>query len=135
MPRRLVRWGMLLKEIDFLMDLEREALLRQKTRIVYLPQSDRCHVTAYALVWDWYDKLVHYRHGAGEDRIKQNWQACMDEEGLSASDALVRLVYVYAERAERFGLDITDDNVALNVAQRHNAAWRGRKSQRQSSNG
>lgn len=135
MPPRLVRWGMLLKEMDFLFDLEREVLLRKKTRIVDLPRMDRCHVKAYALVWDWYDRLVSYRHGAGEDRIKRNWQACMDQEDLSASDALVRLVYVYAEGAERLGIDFAEGSVALKVAQKNNAAWRERKSLRQSSIG
>ncbi|MCA8883373.1 MAG: hypothetical protein KDA50_06455 [Rhodobacteraceae bacterium] len=118
---------MLLTEIDFLMDLERELLLRKRTRIVDLPKTGRQPVEAYALVWDWYDRLLTYRHSAGEDQIKRNWQACMDEEGLNAADALVRLVYVYVEGAERLGLDLVGDDVRLEVAQKHMAAWRKRR--------
>jgi hypothetical protein len=126
---------MLLKEIDYLLDLERELLLRKTTRIVDLPKAGRQRVDAYALVWDWYDRIAAYRHGPGEALIKQNWQACIDQEGLCASDALVRLVYVYAEGAERLGLDVVQDSVALQVAQTRMAAWRDRKALRQSGTG
>lgn len=126
MPWSLLLWGMLLKESDFLMDLEQERLLRKQTRIVDLPKAGRQHVEAFALVWTWYDRLLSYKHSAGEDQIKQNWQACMDEENLTASDALVRLVYVYTEGAERLGLDIADDPVALRAARKRQTAWRAR---------
>lgn len=135
MPRSLLLWGMSLKEIDFLLDLTNERLLRKLRRSIDLPQSGRQQIDAYALVWDWYDHLLSYRHGAGEDAIKANWEACMSEEGITASEALVRLVYVYAERAERVGLDLQDSDVTFAVAQKRQAAWRNRKVLRQSSNG
>jgi len=59
----------------------------------------------------------------------------MVEEGLSASDALGRLVYVYAKRAERLGLDLIGDDTQLRIARKRQAAWRDRKAKRQSSSG
>lgn len=131
MPQSLLLWGMLLKENDFLMDLEQERLLRKETRIIDLPKAGRQHVEAFALVWNWYDRVLSYRHSAGEDQITQNWQACMDEENLNASDALVRLVYVYAQGAERLGLGIADEPAAVRAARKHQAAWRARNQRHQ----
>ena len=104
MPRSLILWGMLLKEVDFLLDIETERFLRKESRTITLPRSGRQTVEAYRLVWQCYDRLLAYRHSAGEERIKQNWEACLAEEGLNASDALVRLTYVYLERMERVGV-------------------------------
>ena len=135
MPQSLVLWGMTFTETDFLLDITIERLLRHHSRVIDLPQSGPQQIEAYALVWQWYDHLLNYKHGAGEDKIKQNWEACMAQEELSAPDALVRLVYVYAERAERLGLDLVGDNTPLKIARKHQAAWRDRKAKRQSSNG
>lgn len=133
MPPSLVLWGMLLNEIDYLLDIETERLLRKESRAINLPQSGRHFVEAYALVWQCYDRLLAYRHSAGEERIKRNWEACMAEEGLNASDALVRLTYVYQERMERVGLDLTDGSVVLDMARKRRGAWLDRKSKRQAS--
>lgn len=136
MPQSLVLWGMTCTETDFLLDITAERLLRHQSRIIALPTSGPQQIEAYALVWQWYDHLLSYKHGAGEKKIKQNWEACMEEDGLSASDALTRLVYVYAQRAERLGLDlISDDDTQLRIARKHQAAWRDRNVKRQSSNG
>lgn len=135
MPQSLVLWGMTFTETDFLLDITTERLLRHHSRVIDLPQSGPQKIEAYALVRRWYDHLLSYKHGPEEEKIKQNWEACMDEEGLSASDAFVRLVYVYAERAERLGLDLIDDDTQVRIARKHQAAWRDRNAKRQSSSG
>ncbi|MGJ8629396.1 MAG: hypothetical protein ACSHXB_20785 [Sulfitobacter sp.] len=122
---------MILKEIDYLLELEREILLRRHTRHSDLPSVGSQRVDAYAFIWGWYDRLVNNTRSVSEDQLKFDWQACMDEEKLDASDALVRLVYVYIEAAERLGLDFAQDNVALNVAQKQMAKWRDHKARRQ----
>ncbi|MEM6890784.1 MAG: hypothetical protein AAGA74_16200 [Pseudomonadota bacterium] len=122
---------MFLEETKFLLDIETERLLRKQSRTITFPNSGLQTVEAYAVVWQFYDRLLAYRHGAGEERIKQNWAACMAEEGLCASDALVRLVHVYLERIERVGLDITESSVVSKVAQRRRGAWVARKARRQ----
>jgi hypothetical protein len=126
---------MTMTETDFLLDIVTERLLRHRSRLINLPKSGPQEIEAYALVWRWYDYLLTYKHGAGEEKINQNWEACMAEEGLSASDALVRLVYVYAERSERLGLDLIGDDTPIKIARQRHAAWRNRKAKRQSSNG
>ena len=133
MPRSLILWGMLLKEVDFLLDIETERFLRKESRTITLPRSGRQTVEAYRLVWQCYDRLLAYRHSAGEERIKQNWEACLAEEGLNASDALVRLTYVYLERMDRVGLDLTGGSDVRNVARKRRGAWSDRKAKRQAS--
>ncbi|MGJ8628271.1 MAG: hypothetical protein ACSHXB_15025 [Sulfitobacter sp.] len=124
-----------MKEIDYLLDAEREVLLRKQTRYIDLYDTNPVRVDAYALVWAWYDRLVNNTHSITEDQLKFDWQACMAEEKLEASDALARLVYVYIEGADRLGLDFTEDRIGLNVAQKQMAKWRDRKAQRQRDTG
>lgn len=130
MPQGLVLWGMLLKEFDFLLDLERDVLLRKTTRTIILPKSGRQDVAVFALVWNWYDRLISFEFGINEDKLKHFWQRCMDEEDLNASDALVRLVFENLEGYLRDGIDIIDHSVTLEIAQERTADWRNRKALR-----
>ncbi|MGH1354496.1 MAG: hypothetical protein ACRBBS_05400 [Thalassovita sp.] len=54
----------------------------------------------------------------------------MEEENLTPANALIRLVYVFAEAYQRDGIDVVDYNLTRDLAQRHMAAWRERKAVR-----
>ncbi|SMX28200.1 hypothetical protein TRP8649_02315 [Pelagimonas phthalicica] len=130
MPGNLFFWGMFLSELNFLMDLEREILLRKQVRQVELPGAGSHQVEAYALIWHWYDRLASFEFGVGEAKLRHYWQRCIDEENLSPSNALIRLVYVFTEGYQRDGIDIANHNLTLDLAQKHMAAWRERKARR-----
>ncbi|WP_299628373.1 hypothetical protein [uncultured Tateyamaria sp.] len=118
---------MILQNIDYLMDREREVLLKTCIRYIELPISGRQRIEAYDLVWTWYDRLLAYPHGNDEDRLHHFWERCIVEEGCTPSDALVRLVYEILEGYDERGVDIIDDAIALNIAHERMAAWRARK--------
>jgi len=132
MPRDLISWGMHLKDIDYLLDLEREHLLQHETRWVDLPEAGRQRVEAFRLVWRWYDHLVAFDYGLSEDRLLHFWRRCIDEEALDPATALVRLVFELVQGSARDGINIADHNLALEVAQTRMAAWRARKAARPS---
>lgn len=126
---------MVLKELNYLLDAERELLLRKSTRVIDFPTHGKKTVETFTLVWSWYDRLLTRKRSVGEAKLLRTWEACMDEEQLSAPDALVRLTYVYVEGADRIGLDLLDDGIKLRVAKDRMTRWQTRKDQRASGNG
>lgn len=129
MPRDLLSWGVILDDIDVLLDLEREAWLRKESRSVAFDGQIR-RVESFALIWVWYDRLCAFRFGLGEERIKHYWQACMAEERLDAPSALIRVIAHLMRGYARAGVDIVDINIARDIAQKRMARWRDRRARR-----
>lgn len=127
MSQHLVCWDMLLQNIDYLMEREREVLLRTRTRYIDLPVSGRKRIEAYDLVWTWYDRLVAYPYGNDQPRLHHFWERCINEECLSPSDALVRLVFEIIEGYDERDIDVVDDTLTLDIARERMANWRERK--------
>ncbi len=115
--------------LNYLIDRDREEKLRVSGRDLIFAGGETHHIETYRMVWDWFDRLIGYEHGFSEAEIHKMIPRCAKEEGLSLNDATARVVEHLVAKLDHLGIDITDDNLQLDVARVQMAKWRNRKNE------
>lgn len=112
---------------DYLIERENEEMFRTSTRALIFPNGEERRVEAYRLVWRWFDRSIAYEFGFDEHEILDLTAKCEVEENLPVGQALGRVLNYVIQSAEAEGLDYTDDNLALLLAQRGIQSFGDRK--------
>lgn len=116
--------------LDYLIERENEEMFRTSVRRLTFPDGGTERIEVYRLVWRWYDRLIAYEFGPDENRILTLTRQCSEEEQLTLSTALGRVVNYLVESYEAMGLDTTDDPLQLMVARQRVERFRkGRRRQ------
>lgn len=118
--------------LTYLIDRENEEMFRTTIRSLTFPDGETHRIEAYRLVWSWYDRLIAYEYGSTEENILQATLDCSVEEKLELADALGRVVDYMVKIREAGGMDVTDDPLELNLAQKAVSRFHSRKAARRS---
>lgn len=96
------------------------------------PDGTTRDVTAYRLVWNWYDRSLAYKYGADRDELLRYTLKCMETENLDdLGEALGQVLDYFVWHDEvQHGADYTDDDLVKLVAKRRMAKFRARKAAR-----
>ena len=101
---------------DYLKERELEEAFRITTRRLHFPDGEHRSVSAYRLIWRWYDRALAYEFGPDKDEILNLTLKCAVEEKLPLDQALGCVLDFVVALGESEGLDYTDDNLPLFVA-------------------
>lgn len=103
--------------IDYLIEREREENFRTSTRTLKFPDGVTRRIEAYRIIWAWFDRAVAFEFGPTKDEILKTAFQCSEEENLPLEQAISLILDYMVKRWENSGLDFTDHNLPLNLAQ------------------
>ncbi|MEP1932168.1 MAG: hypothetical protein ABJO52_20880 [Nisaea sp.] len=112
---------------DYLVEREKEEMFRTSVRNIEFPDGNTRRIETYRLVWRWYDRALEYEFSPSHEWLLNTVLRCADHEGISVDDALGTVLDYIIRRDEAHGMDYTDDNLELLVAQRAQERFRERK--------
>ena len=119
--------GIIFPMLDRLLERDHEDSLRTTKRKLDFPDGTTREIDAYRVVWRWYDNLIAYEFAADAPEILDYVLRCMEHQGCDEAEALGLVVEYLVIGTEHRGGDVTDDNLALQLAQRQKDKWRDRK--------
>lgn len=114
--------------LNVLMERDREEALRVSIRKLDFPDGTIRDLEAYRVVWRWYDNLIAYGFAANAGEILKYVLWTMEDRGCDEGEALGLVVEYLVIGTEQHGGDVTDDNVALQIAKSQMDKWNARKS-------
>ncbi len=122
---------------NYLFDREKDELFRTATRILDFPDGASRQVTAYRLVWNWYDRSLAYDYGADREELLCHTLKCMETENLDdPGEALGQVLdYLVWHDEVLHSADYTDDDLVKLVAKRRMEKFRKRKALRAANRG
>ena len=116
--------------LDYLIERDKEEGFRTASRMLDFPDGQTHRVTAYRLVWAWYDRMLAYEFGYDAPDILAYTQRCAEQENHDLGTALGVVLNHLCQAIEQEVGDITDDNIALTLAQRAGQNFTTRKNGR-----
>lgn len=102
-------------------------MFRTSVRSIDFPDGTTRRIETYRLVWRWYDRAMEYEFSPSQEWLLKTVLRCADHENIPIDDALGKVLDYVIGRDEAHGLDYTDDNIQLLVAQRAMERFRARK--------
>lgn len=112
---------------EYLVAREQDEMFRTSVRDLSFPDGKTRKIETYRLVWSWYDRAIAYEFGPSKEWILDLVLKCANEENLSESQALGRVLDHVIKKDESDGLDYTDDNLQLFVAKQAMDRFQERK--------
>lgn len=121
---------------NYLMEREKDNLLRTATRTLKFPDGTRRKVTAYRLCWVWFDRILGPYFGHEEQELLGFVLKCMETEGVDEGEALRQVLeHVVWEDEVQMGVDYTDDPFLADVARAQIKNFEARKKRRSGGHG
>lgn len=104
---------------SYLLDRDFEDGLRFDARTFVLSDGQTQTITAYRLVWRWFDRLVAYEFAPDAPDIIQTAEEIAQAGHMPLGVALGHAVARHVYELEHLGGDITDDDLALTAKLRN----------------
>lgn len=111
----------------YLIERDKEENFRTSTRTLKFPDGETHRVTSYRLTWRWFDHMIAYEFGYSEEDILRCTTRCAETEIRELGEALGEVMNYLMQVTETEVGDITDDNIALMLAQKAGKKFNGRK--------
>lgn len=108
-PHNLVVWRML----SYLFERDSEEGLRLSAREVIGPDGAPRILRCYRIVWRWFDYLVAYEYGPDAAELIKTAAELAAREQATLDEALGHAVAEHLYMMEKWGADVTDDDVDL----------------------
>lgn len=112
---------------EYLVSREQDEMFRTSIRNLKFPDGKTRKIETYRLIWSWYDRALAYEHGPSKDWILNLVLKCAQEENLTVSQALGRVIDYVIKKDENDGLDYTDDNLQDLIAKQAIEKFQTRK--------
>ncbi|MEP3247770.1 MAG: hypothetical protein ABJN40_07410 [Sneathiella sp.] len=114
---------------DYLIAREQDEMFRMDVRDIPFPDNQTRRIKTYRLIWRWYDRAMEYEFGPDNEWLLGLVLRCAEEESLSIDEAFGKVLEHTIRKDESDGMDYTDDNIELLVAQRAKDRFYSRKKQ------
>lgn len=108
---------------EYLIAREQDEMFRTSVRHLEFPDDKTRKIETYRLVWTWYDRAIAYEFGPTQDWLLDLVLKCAQEENISESQALGRVLDHIIKKDESDGHDYTDDHLELNIAMKTVSKW------------
>lgn len=116
--------------LNYLIERENEEMLRTSVRVLNFPDGETCRVSAYRLVWSWFDRIITSDFAPDEDKLLEMTQGWALQHTVSIDEAFGQLIECVVKTGEELGMDYTDDTLPLSIARQRLEQFQERKQKR-----
>lgn len=120
---------------DYLLEREKDELLKAETRALPMPDGTSRNVSAFNVIWRWYDRGLAYDYGLEERSFLQEVVEINEHSGQTFDEDFAFSIDCIVKYWDEEGIDPTETDADLWIAAARKATMRFHDRKRQRKDG